>query len=118
MGSPIKEFYRAKNVLLTGGTGYIGKMIIAKLLRTTEVKNIYLIVRPKEDVGIDKRVTKMFEEQVFLHIPEATFQDKLHPIEGDLKNKSLGIAKEDQIFLRENVSECNHQMFPSTSDRS
>ncbi|KAH1028246.1 hypothetical protein HUJ05_001621 [Dendroctonus ponderosae] len=79
-------------------------MIIAKLLRTTEVKNIYLIVRPKEDVGIDKRVTKMFEEQVFLHIPEATFQDKLHPIEGDLKNKSLGIAKEDQIFLRENIN--------------
>lgn len=73
MCSPIKDFYREKNVLLTGGTGYIGKMIIEKLLRTTEVKNIYLIVRPKEDVGIDKRVSKMFEEQVGVENIRVTF---------------------------------------------
>ncbi|KAL1492059.1 hypothetical protein ABEB36_012557 [Hypothenemus hampei] len=58
------EFYKGKNVLLTGGTGYFGKMIIEKLLRTTEVANIYLIVRPKRDIVFDKRVTKMFEEQI------------------------------------------------------
>lgn len=64
MSSPIQDFYKGKNVLLTGGTGYLGKMVIEKLLRTTQVKNIYLIVRPKQDIDFDKRVTKMFEEQV------------------------------------------------------
>lgn len=123
MSSPVRDFYSGKNVLLTGGTGYLGKMIIEKLLRTTQVKNIYLIVRPKQHVGFDKRVSKMFEEQVrtyilqyvqltvfteifqvFCHISESLFAEKLHPIEGDLKKKFLGISNENIQFLRENVS--------------
>ncbi|CAG9765389.1 unnamed protein product [Ceutorhynchus assimilis] len=64
MASKIKEFYENKNVLLTGGTGYLGKLIIEKLLRTTNVKTIFLIVRSKQDIAFHKRISKMFEEQV------------------------------------------------------
>lgn len=103
MSSAVAEFYKNKNVLLTGGTGYFGKMIIEKLLRTTEVKNIYLIVRGKQDIDFEKRVTKMFEEQIFFRISETLFMDKVHPIEGDLKKRHLGISKKDITFLRENV---------------
>ena len=31
--SPIKDFYKNKVVFLTGGTGFIGKLLIEKLLR-------------------------------------------------------------------------------------
>lgn len=103
MSSAVTDFYKNKNVLLTGGTGYFGKMIIEKLLRTTEVKNIYLIVRDKQDIDFEKRVTKMFEEQIFFRISETLFMDKVHPIEGNLKKSHLGISKEDITFLRENV---------------
>lgn len=31
--SPIKDFYKDKVVFLTGGTGFIGKLMIEKMLR-------------------------------------------------------------------------------------
>lgn len=31
--TPIKDFYRGKCVLLTGGTGFIGRLLAEKLLR-------------------------------------------------------------------------------------
>lgn len=31
--SPVLDFYRDKVVLLTGGTGFIGKLLVQKLLR-------------------------------------------------------------------------------------
>lgn len=31
--TPIKDFYRGKCVLLTGGTGFIGRLLVEKLLR-------------------------------------------------------------------------------------
>lgn len=31
--TPIKDFYRNKCVLLTGGTGFIGRLLAEKLLR-------------------------------------------------------------------------------------
>lgn len=63
----VKDFYRGKNVLLTGGTGFFGKMIIEKLLRVCEVSGIYLIVRSKKDVKPEKRLQKLFEEAVSFH---------------------------------------------------
>jgi fatty acyl-CoA reductase len=30
----VKEFYRGKNILITGVTGFLGKVILEKLLRT------------------------------------------------------------------------------------
>lgn len=64
MTSEIKEFYKGKNVLLTGGTGFFGKMIIEKLLRTCDVNGIFLIVRAKKGVSPEKRLQNLFEEPV------------------------------------------------------
>ncbi|XP_030750973.1 fatty acyl-CoA reductase 1-like [Sitophilus oryzae] len=108
MSSQIKEFYNGQNILLTGGTGYFGKMIIAKLLKSTEVKNIYLIVRAKEEIGFDKRVVIMFQEEIFSNTNEQIFLSKLHPIEGDLRKEGLGISKEDALFLKENINVVFH----------
>lgn len=33
MSSPMKDFYRGKNIFMTGGTGFIGLLILEKLLR-------------------------------------------------------------------------------------
>ncbi|XP_066152625.1 fatty acyl-CoA reductase wat-like [Euwallacea fornicatus] len=104
MSSPVKDFYKNKNVLLTGGTGYLGKMMIEKLLRTTEVKNIYIVVRPKQDIDVEKRVIKIFQEPIFADISEDVFLEKVHPIEGDLKMKLLGISSEKMSHLRAQVN--------------
>lgn len=46
----ICEFYKGKNVLVTGATGYCGKVLVEKLLRTcVGIGNIFIIVRRKKN---------------------------------------------------------------------
>lgn len=44
----MQHFYENKSIMLTGATGFIGKVILEKILRTTEPRVIYLLVRPKK----------------------------------------------------------------------
>ncbi|XP_050306470.1 fatty acyl-CoA reductase wat-like isoform X2 [Anthonomus grandis grandis] len=106
--SQIKNFYKGKNVLLTGGTGYFGKLLIEKLLRTTEVNKIYLIVRSKQDMLSEKRVAKMFEEPVFYNISKSLFAEKVCAIEGDLRQKSVGLCKEDINIIQNKINVVFH----------
>lgn len=44
----IAEFYGGKNILITGATGFMGKVMVEKLLRECrEVQCIYILVRMK-----------------------------------------------------------------------
>jgi alcohol-forming fatty acyl-CoA reductase len=46
--SSVGEFYAGKNVLITGATGFMGKVLVEKLLRDCGgVKCIYILVRMK-----------------------------------------------------------------------
>lgn len=47
--SEIQEFYEGSTVLLLGGTGFIGKIVLEKLLRCCrDLKKIYVLIRPKD----------------------------------------------------------------------
>lgn len=42
----VKNFYEGKSVLITGATGFIGKVVLEKLLRDLpNIGRIYIIVR-------------------------------------------------------------------------
>jgi len=44
----VREFYCGKTLLITGATGFLGKALVEKVLRTLpEVRRIYLLVRGK-----------------------------------------------------------------------
>lgn len=44
----ITQFYSGKSILITGATGFMGKVLVEKLLRDCgEVKCIYILVRMK-----------------------------------------------------------------------
>lgn len=54
------EYYAGKSVLITGATGFMGKVLVEKLLRSCpEVKALYLLVRPKAGQSMQQRVSEM-----------------------------------------------------------
>ena len=50
--SQVKEFYKGKTVFVTGTTGFVGKVLLEKIIRSTDVKRIYLMVRPKPNITL------------------------------------------------------------------
>ena len=61
--SPIKEYLKDKTIFLTGGFGFVGKLLIAKLL-ICDVKKIYLFVRGKKELTAEDRLQKLKKEPV------------------------------------------------------
>ncbi|CAG9861086.1 unnamed protein product [Phyllotreta striolata] len=106
MSCDVRSFYHNKNVLLTGGTGFLGKMIIEKLLRTCEVEGIYLIVRPKKGLTPEERLKNLFDEPVLNKIREnkSKYFKKLHTLEGNLTKKELGLNEEDKEIIRNKIN--------------
>jgi thioester reductase-like protein len=45
-----KEFYKGKAVLLSGVTGFLGKVILEKMLRSLPtIRKIYVMIRPRKN---------------------------------------------------------------------
>lgn len=105
--SSIAEFYNGKSVLVTGSTGFLGKVIVEKLLRSCEgIENVYLLVRPKKNKTADDRLTSFIKSPAFDLIKEKDpkILNKIILIEGDIAALELGISKADQELLTEKVS--------------
>lgn len=64
----IGEFYRDANVFITGATGFVGKALLEKLLRSCDsVANIYILVRPKRGLAVEQRLKEMLKNPVSTH---------------------------------------------------
>jgi fatty acyl-CoA reductase len=61
----IREFFAGRTVFITGGTGFIGSVLLEKLLRSCpEIATVYLLVRPKRLLDVRNRVSTLFESPV------------------------------------------------------
>ncbi|XP_052858484.1 fatty acyl-CoA reductase wat [Drosophila gunungcola] len=105
MDTGIQAFYKDKVVFLTGATGFLGKVIIEKLLRTTDVKRIYSMVRPKRGQDIQERIETWQKEPLFEVLlkskPEAL--KRIATIAGDCLEPDLGISESDRQLLASEV---------------
>ncbi|XP_069079663.1 fatty acyl-CoA reductase 1 isoform X4 [Pleurodeles waltl] len=98
----IPEFYEGKNVLITGATGFMGKVLLEKLLRSCpKVKAVYVLVRPKDDQKPQERVIEMINCKLFDRLraehPECT--EKVIAISSELTQPQLDLSLEDQDTL-------------------
>lgn len=65
--SNIQEFFKNKSVFITGGTGFLGKLIVNKLIRSCpQIKHIYLLVRDKKGKSAHERLEDIFNMPVRL----------------------------------------------------
>lgn len=63
----VADYYKDKKVFLTGATGFIGKVIIEKLLRSCpEIAGIYCLIRPKKGQDASQRLQEMCKSKVII----------------------------------------------------
>lgn len=61
----IQEFYRNEQILITGGTGFVSKLLISKLLLSRpEIKKIILLTRNQEDTDVNTKLKILFNDVV------------------------------------------------------
>lgn len=53
----IREFFKERSIFITGGSGFMGKVLIEKLLYSCpDVKEIFLLMRAKRGKSGEQRV--------------------------------------------------------------
>ncbi|XP_076255537.1 fatty acyl-CoA reductase 1-like [Rhynchophorus ferrugineus] len=63
--SSVADFYNGKTVFITGGTGFMGKVLLEKLLRSCSgVSKIYLLIRPKRGQNPQERLEQIMASPV------------------------------------------------------
>ncbi|NWI98734.1 FACR1 reductase, partial [Crypturellus undulatus] len=100
--SSVSAYYNGKTVLITGATGFMGKVLVEKLLRSSpEVKAVYILVRPKAGQSMQERVANMLKCKVFDKVREdcPNFHEKIKPINAELTQPKLAISSEDEEEL-------------------
>ncbi|XP_024883964.1 putative fatty acyl-CoA reductase CG5065 [Temnothorax curvispinosus] len=103
----VKNFYKDRSIFITGATGFMGKVLVEKLLRSCpEIKNIYLLMRPKRGQNVQERLQKLLNEPLFetLRRDSPGELTKMIPVAGDITQPQLGISIEDKTLLIQSVS--------------
>ncbi|CAJ1057575.1 fatty acyl-CoA reductase 1 isoform X2 [Xyrichtys novacula] len=103
----IPEYYAGKNVLITGATGFMGKVLLEKLLRSCpEVEAVYVMVRSKAGQSPQTRITEMINCKLFERVQEEQpdFAKKIIAVNSDLILPELDLSKEDQSILAEKIN--------------
>uniref|UniRef100_A0A182N354 Fatty acyl-CoA reductase n=1 Tax=Anopheles dirus TaxID=7168 RepID=A0A182N354_9DIPT len=58
----VLSFYRDSTVLLTGGTGFLGKVLLEKILRSLSVRKVFLAVRTKDGQQPADRLQQLLKD--------------------------------------------------------
>lgn len=109
--SQIAAFYVGKSVFITGATGFMGKVLVEKLLRSCPgVKTIYVLLRGKRGVEPKNRLHELLNSKAFDRVREENVNQlsKVLAISGDITLPGLGISQSDLELLVRDVSVVFH----------
>ncbi|XP_013135901.1 PREDICTED: fatty acyl-CoA reductase 1-like [Papilio polytes] len=101
--SPIQRFYTCSKIFITGGSGFIGKLIIEKIFRACNVDKIYILIRSKKNMKPKARLSEILKDPIFskLHTKQPDFVNKIIAIEGDLSQGYIGMNNDDWNKVQE-----------------
>src|SRR5579864_6991453 len=96
------------NVLLTGGTGFIGPFLVKSLLEQTHAK-IHVLVRASEEHQGRQRLRAAMESMGPCPVElMEMFEARVIPVCGDLGQKGLALTREDWDFLANEIDTVFH----------
>ncbi|XP_063221090.1 fatty acyl-CoA reductase wat-like isoform X2 [Bacillus rossius redtenbacheri] len=105
--SPVQDFYRDCGVLVTGGTRFLGKLVIEKILRCCPaVRTVYVLIRPKKGVSAEDRRKALMDNEVFerMKSEQPDWQSRLVFVSGDCSQPRLGLSDTDYHHLTQHVN--------------
>ncbi|OQR79743.1 putative fatty acyl-CoA reductase-like [Tropilaelaps mercedesae] len=106
--SDVVKFFAGQTIFITGGSGFVGKAILEKLLRCCpDIRLVYLLIRSKKGSTAGERLNKMLQDSLFTETlnrrgPEAW--KKVHAVSGDVLQPDLGLCPSDRQKLTDEVS--------------
>lgn len=72
--STIADFYAHRDVLVTGATGFLGKVLVEKLLRACPlIGRIYVLIRSKNGQDGKERFLQLQNSMVFLKFSRTSY---------------------------------------------
>lgn len=105
--SRVLKFYEGKNILITGATGFLGKVLLWKFLDAcSNVGDIYVLLRPKNNQSAEKRMAQLLRTKPFNYNEQqhGHLLKKVIAIDSDITKIGLGLSEQDSILLREKVN--------------
>lgn len=62
----VKDWYKNKNIFITGASGFLGVSLLEKFIRTIpDIGTIYILLRPKRGKKIEERLEELKKNSVF-----------------------------------------------------
>lgn len=98
--------FNLSNILLTGATGFLGSHILYELLNNNKIKNIYCLVRKKNNVEPENRIKKILYNY-FGEIDENIYK-KIIIVNGDLKIDKFNLSDIEYNNLLKNITTVIH----------
>ncbi|CRK93122.1 CLUMA_CG006592, isoform A [Clunio marinus] len=93
----IQKFYKDKTIFITGASGFMGKVLLEKLLYScSELKAVIILMRPKRGKSEVERVAGFQNIQMFQRImnEKPHVMKKIIVVYGDVTLPKLGLSKE------------------------
>ena len=111
MGLSVRHYLRGKTILLTGGTGFLGKVVAERLLRAApELECVYLLIRVSNEPAAARFDGEVVSAGVFNALADThrgswptLVRDMLVPVAGDVSQPRLGLSDDDYAALTSEV---------------
>ena len=102
---------QAREFLLTGVTGFLGKVVLSELLRRREeldLETVHVLIRPGHGTSAEQRFQRrVLSSACFSELPVG-WQDHVRPVSGDLSLDSCGLQDEQRADLLHHVTHVIH----------
>uniref|UniRef100_A0A8D8PN95 Fatty acyl-CoA reductase n=1 Tax=Cacopsylla melanoneura TaxID=428564 RepID=A0A8D8PN95_9HEMI len=104
--SEIQTFYANKTIFITGASGFVGTLVLEKLLRTCkDLRKVYVLFRSSKRKNIQERLVEYFNDPVFerMKSENPTYYTQVTCVQGDLTLNQLGLSAEDRQAIVDNT---------------